>query len=386
MKNIMKFEIDKTANNIFFLVTTMITIIIMGCIFFTGFHYSQLSLVEKNNAAKGVNDLYWKMAEEYNGEFSDEMIKAVLEEYIHEYQTIPVEKRPFNLFASNIADVFFPKDKDIYVEMNDAIREGKEISIDEVGIYSIKDTDFTSFKTPLKLGNYVPWFNFFKVSGYIFILASMVGIIISSLSFSNDSSKKIDQLLFTTKYGRSKLVKAKICVPVILSMLIYLVMIIISIIVFLIFNHGTSGWEASIQTNFCMNLHSLPLEANNLMIWLMTICFYCVNLLAIIGITVFISSLLKNPVGSLLVSIGVFFLPLGLTYIFKQGMIAELLYLFPINNFDVEKMLSILSSKSIILSGSILSNYFMILVMAVVVFVAACTITYIRTKNKKNIS
>ena len=193
MKNIMKFEID---NNISFLVTTMITIIIMGCIFFTGFHYSQLSLVEKNNAAKGVNDLYWKMAEEYNGEFSDEMIKAVLEEYIHEYQTIPVEKRPFNLFASNIADVFFPKDKDIYVEMNDAIREGKEISIDEVGIYSIKDTDFTSFKTPLKLGNYVPWFNFFKVSGYIFILASMVGIIISSLSFSNDSSKKIDQLLF----------------------------------------------------------------------------------------------------------------------------------------------------------------------------------------------
>ena len=65
------------------------------------------------------------------------------------------------------------------------------------------------------------------VSGYIFILASMVGIIISSLSFSNESSKKIDQLLFTTKYGRSKLVKAKICVPVILSMLIYLVMIII---------------------------------------------------------------------------------------------------------------------------------------------------------------
>ena len=44
MKNIMKFEIDKTANNISFLVTTMITIIIMGCIFFTGFHYSQLSL------------------------------------------------------------------------------------------------------------------------------------------------------------------------------------------------------------------------------------------------------------------------------------------------------------------------------------------------------
>ena len=29
MKNIMKFEIDKTANNISFLVTTMITIIIM---------------------------------------------------------------------------------------------------------------------------------------------------------------------------------------------------------------------------------------------------------------------------------------------------------------------------------------------------------------------
>ena len=30
MKNIMKFEIDKPANNISYLVTTMITIIIMG--------------------------------------------------------------------------------------------------------------------------------------------------------------------------------------------------------------------------------------------------------------------------------------------------------------------------------------------------------------------
>lgn len=386
MKNIVRLEFDKIVHNVSFLVTAIITIIVMGCIFFTGFHYSQLSLVEKNNAAKGVNNLYWEMTEEYTGEFNDEMIKAVLSEYIHEYQTIPVEKRPFNLFASHIADIFFPKDKDVYIEMNDAIREGEEIIIDKLGIYSIKDTDFVSFKKPLKLGNYIPWFNFFKVSGYIFILASIVGIMISSLIFSNDRSQKIDQLLFTTKYGRNKLVKAKIEVPVIINLLIYLLMIIISVIVFLLFNHGISGWDASIQTNFCMNLHSLPLETDNLGIWLMSVCFYCINLLAIISITVLISSLCKNPVGSLLISLGVFFLPLGLTYIFKQGVVTELLYLFPINNFDVEKMLSLFNSKGIILSGSIRNNYLLALVMLTVVFAVACVITYIRMKNIKNIS
>lgn len=79
-------------------------------------------------------------------------------------------------------------------------------------------------------------------------------------------------------------------------------------------------------------------------------------------------------------------MPLGLTYIFKQGVVTELLYLFPINNFDVEKMLSLFNSKGIILSGSIRNNYLLALVMLTVVFAVACVITYIRMKNIKNIS
>ncbi|MCI9340319.1 MAG: ABC transporter permease subunit [Dorea sp.] len=386
MKSIIRFEIDKVVNNLSFLVTTILTIIIMSCVFFVGFYYSQLNLVEKSNEAKGVDNLYWEMAEEYRGEFSDQLVNSIMSDYIHEYQTIPVEKRPFNLFASNIADVFFPKGRDVYIEMNDAVRDGKELSIDEIDISSIKDIGFANFSKPLILGNYVPWFNFFKVSGYIFMLASMISIIISSLIFSNDSSKKISQLLFTTRYGRNKLVKAKIGGAIIINLLIFLFMIVVAFIVFLIFNHGISGWDASIQINFCMNLYNFSLEINNFEIWLMLIFFYFINLLVIIGASVFVSSLCRNPVGALLISLGIFFLPLGLTYIFKQGLIGELLYLFPINNFDIEKILSILSAKGMILHRSVVNNYMIILGINIVIFGTICMTTYARMKNIKNIS
>lgn len=79
-------------------------------------------------------------------------------------------------------------------------------------------------------------------------------------------------------------------------------------------------------------------------------------------------------------------MPLGLTYIFKQGLIGELLYLFPINNFDIEKLLSVLSAKGMILHRSVVNNYMIILGINIVIFGTICMTTYARMKNIKNIS
>lgn len=386
MKNMIRFEIDKLVNSISFLAGLIVTALIMFCIFFVGFHYSQLSLVEKSNEAKGVDNLYWQMEEKYTGVFDDQVVMEILKEYMHQYQQNSVENRPFNLFSSNIANVFFPKDRDVYIEMNDAIREGDEISIDTLDILSIDDVGFAEFKDPLILGNYVPWYDLFKVSGYIFILLSVICIIISSLIFSNDCSKNINQLLFTTQYGRTKLTKAKILSSVIICLGIYAIVNIVLMVVFLVYNHGMSGWDASIQTNFSMGLYSIPLELNNLQVWVITTVFYIANLIAIIGITLLISSLFKSPVGALLIALGLFILPLGLTYVFKNGVISEVLYLFPINNFDTEKLLSILSGKSIIFSNSIIGNYVLMLILLLFVFIVTCIITYTKINKMKDIN
>lgn len=385
MKNLMGFEIKKVTNSFSFLGAALIAILVICGIFFTGFHYSQLSLSEKSNEVKGVKGLYWEVSGKNTGVFDDTLVKSVMSDYIERYQSKPVEKRPFDLFSSNIADAFFPSDEDVYLQMNGAMKDGKAITINQIHLSTIEDVGFQTFKKPLLLGNYVPWNDLYKVSGSIFILVCVISILVCSLIFSGDASKNINQLLFSTKYGRTKLTVAKILAATIINIAIYIVFIFTTFIAFLIYNRGIAGWDASIQTNFSLKLFSFPLQMNNLNIWLLVLMFYCFGILAIVGVTLLISSLTKSPYIALAMSIGIFILPLALTYIFKTGIINKLLYLFPINNYDVEKMLTIMSSRKGFIFKSFVVNFsFTVFIMFFLMF-ASSAIIYMRINRKKDI-
>src|SRR5690625_5409254 len=94
----------------------------------------------------------------------------------------------------------------------------------------------------------------------LFILTIMLTILICSLVFSGDTSRNMNQLLLSTKFGRNKLTISKIIAATLISIFVFIFIQIISLVSFYIYNSGFSGWDVSIQTNFSLKLFGFTVE------------------------------------------------------------------------------------------------------------------------------
>src|SRR5690625_5517662 len=124
----------------------------------------------------------------------------------------------------------------------------------------------------------------------LFILTIMITILICSLVFSGDTSRNMNQLLLSTKFGRNKLTISKIIAATLISIFVFIFIQIISLVSFYIYNSGFSGWDVSIQTNFSLKLFGFPVELNHLQVFLLFIAFHFISMLSIVGLTIYISS------------------------------------------------------------------------------------------------
>lgn len=379
MMSLIKYELEKLVRNRTFLVTSIVSLVIIAGILLVGYYYSQLSFAEENNADKGYPEYYSAITNKYTGDFNDQKVEEILSDYMSVYQSHTVEKRPLDLFSWNIASVFFPKEEDMYLKMNDAIENEQKITFNQIDVQTIQDVGFASFDKPLKLGAYNTWGDLFLVTNSMFLLASLFIIFICSSVFSNESASKINQLLLSTRYGRGKLTVAKIVIAMGVSVLVFLVIQLIS---FLFFNYyyGMSGWDASIQTNFSVLLYDFPMEMNNLQVYLLVIGVQLLGLLSVVGITLLISSLTKSPIISLAVSLGIFILPFLLGKIYQTGIIAKILNLFPIQHYQVEEMLTKMDSNMFFFLDNFIPNVILTICFAFIIMIVADIIIYFKMK------
>ncbi|MEG0260052.1 MAG: ABC transporter permease subunit [Lysinibacillus sp.] len=358
MKSIVQYEIEKIIKNKTFIGAVIVSLFVLAGILFIGFYHSQLQGNNQENMER-----YHKNVKEHTGDFTDQKVRAVLGDYMDSFQGI---NRTSDLFSWEIADTFVPEDENIHDEMNDAMKQHEKITIDQIDLKTIKEIGFTSFATPLKFGSYVTWYDLFKVTGQLFILTSMIVILICSLVFSSDTSRNTNQLLLSTKFGRNKLTISKIIAATLISIVVFLFIQVLSLAAFYIYNNGFTGWDTSIQTNFSLELFNFPVEINQLQVFFLAIALHFISLLAIVGITTFVSSITNSPFSSLAISLGLFFLPAALTELIKRGMLYKVLNLFPINNYRVEDFLTLMNSKH----DSILNYFAQNISLAIVVLLA----------------
>lgn len=379
MMSLVKYELEKLVRNRTFLVTSIVSLVIIAGIFLVGYYYSQLSFAEENNADKGYPEYYSAITNKYTGDFNDQKVEEILSDYMSVYQSHTVEKRPLDLFSWNIASVFFPKEEDMYLKMNDAMENEQKITFNQIDVPTVQEVGFASFDKPLKLGAYNTWGDLFLVTNSMFLLASLFIIFICSSVFSNESASKINQLLLSTRYGRGKLTVAKIFIAMGVSVLVFLVIQLIS---FLFFNYyyGMSGWDASIQTNFSVLLYDFPMEMNNLQVYLLVIGVQLLGLLSVVGITLLISSLTKSPIISLAVSLGIFILPYLLGKIYQIGLIAKILNLFPIQHYQVEEMLTKMDSNMFFFLDNFIPNVILTIFFVLTIMIVVDIIIYFKMK------
>ena len=373
MRRIVAYELEKIIKNKTFIGALIVSSFALVGILFIGFHYSQVNTEQGKGLA-----LYHEVVENGTGEFTDQKVRDILADYMDRYQRTDVENRVFDLFSYEIADTFFPNDKSVYTQMNDAMEQGHKMTIDRINLKTIKEIGFTSFQTPLKIGSFITWKDLFKVTGQLFILTSILTILVCSLIFSDDTSRNMNQLLLSTRFGRNKLTTAKIMAANLISICVFLLIQGVTLVTFYVYNSGFTGWDTSIQTNFSLDLFSFPVECNQLHVYFLAIALHFISLLSIVAITLYVSSATRSPFTSLTIALGLFLLPKAFTQLIKRGIVYKLLNLFPINNYRIEDFLTLMSVKQEFILHSFVYNFVFTVVVLLIMKITLDRMVYVR--------
>ncbi len=211
---------------------------------------------------------------------------------------------------------------------------GKMLSYEYKNLYPADKGEVLAKKTEEMYNaladNYTAYYNYdwgywklrnFHMS-YPFSIGLLVLIGLSPL-FSAEYSKKTDALILSSKYGKKKLIFAKIKAGLIYAVGIWAVIEIVNtLIVFGIY--GTTGAEAYWQ-NFFMDYAPFPF--NQLQITLVTIATSLLGTIYYASVMMFISVCSKNQFASLLVG-GIILLVPCLNFSFTDSDLVQNLYFF----------------------------------------------------------
>lgn len=363
--NLVQFEMAKIRQNRTVIGALIASIFILFSIFFVGYHYSQEDMAARDNSQNGYTAKLDKtIKEKYAGNLTDDKIELIISDYINLFQTNlknEMYNGPFYPFYYDIVSAFISKNNsDIYLTMIDRTKAGNKLSVDEIDIKSLAEKNFKTFNKPLQLGNYVPWTELYRVIGNLYILIAIVVVLICSVIFSDDNSKNMNQILFTTKYGRSKSLISKLSAGILASINIFVLVQVINIIIFVCM-HDVSGWKTSIQANFAMKLYDFPMAWNHLQVYLWFIILQFFGILFIVALSLLISSLVQTPLSAFATATGLYLLPALLMRLFEKNIISKYLYFFPINQTDVKNMLIVMSSEKNFLSSTVTGNFLLII-------------------------
>ena len=353
MKALVTFELKKLIKKKSVLGAVLASILVLSGLFYPTFFYDgQLSGIstDRIHGIEAVR-IQEKIAEEHTGYLSDNLIGKIVNDY--------AERMPY-LKSTDIYDIFS------WDSIDRLVSNGKEILLqtyqsDEVLHYEnakLKSQDELDSALPLnslKLGNYASWNQLYTMLSNAFSLILVLFMYICSSVFSGDTAKKMNSLLLTTKYGRSKLTVSKIFAVFGIGILIFLIVHTIILSVF--------TWY-------------FPVRMNLLELLIRLILFQFVGMLFIMGTTILISSLTKSPLATFATSVGFFLAPDFLMNIFRDGVINKILTIFSVSTGETEGLLLKLSSSKGFFFNDFTANGITIIIIRLILMLLCCLISY----------
>ncbi len=363
MIQLLKYEGAKIIKNRNVIGGMIAAVLMMLGVFLVGYYYSQTLSAERHRLEDGITlDVDQKIQADYAGTLSDQKVAEIVADYMNFFQDSkeaseePVAYIPFYY---DLTATFVAKDRDVWLDMAEAVEQGKRVTIKDIKLNKVADLGVSPFSEPLRFGNYVPWKDLFAVTSQLFLVAAVLSIFICSLVFADDVSRNINQLLLTTKYGRNKMIAAKIIMATLISLLCFAVIELINFGVFS-WLYDTRGWDTHLQMNFNLQLFDFPLALTHGQIYLLLLLIYVFDLLFVIGVSLLISANMSAPFSALAIGLGVFFLPQLLLQLFTSGWPNTMLYLFPINH-PYQTLLAMLGYDGQFILKENVHNFFLLL-------------------------
>ncbi len=177
--------------------------------------------------------------------------------------------------------------------------------------------------TPLKYGYYQGWETL--ISSFELLMFAILSIcIVIAPVFAGEYQAGTDALILPAKYGKTKLVTAKIRSAFLFGALAFTLHIIIAFGI-LLTTFGTDGWELPLQA---ANM-TIPYDFTFLQAALAGLGVLYLILFAAISLTLLLSSKMKTPYLVLPVLAAVLFVPMFLTPDGTTGIYNQLLFLLP---------------------------------------------------------
>lgn len=181
-------------------------------------------------------------------------------------------------------------------------------------------------ETPFEYDFYYGWSNTFNSYQMTVVTIIAVCICLSSI-FSGEYQSGADNIILTSKYGKSKAITAKIIASIIFATIVFVVYLIFSVgSVLLMF--GTDGWNLPIQIMNILSVYPLTfLEA-----FLYNVGISYAILLGMVGLTLFLSSKLKGSIAVFIIDIAIIMIPSFFRITSQFGLWNKTLLLMPYNS------------------------------------------------------
>ncbi|MCC0658964.1 MULTISPECIES: ABC transporter permease subunit [unclassified Clostridioides] len=198
------------------------------------------------------------------------------------------------------------------------------------GNYTQKEKEFWLSKNkkinePYLNGYYEGW-NYFLL-GRDLLIFTILAICISIASvFSGEYQSGTDSVILSSKYGKTKVITAKIISSFLFGTIVFTINTIISIGILLL-SFGVDGWNLPLQ----LTVSSTPYPVTFLQATLLSILVIYMILIALIGFTLLLSSCMKSPFPVLITDIALLFIPLFLKYSETNWLYNQILRILPSN-------------------------------------------------------
>lgn len=233
-------------------------------------------------------------------------------------------------YIDEILKVDLENTEDFYTLRQNVIKES--LNQDYSGkTYTEQEKDYwieksSKVETPFEYDFYYGWSNTFNSYQMTVVTIIAVCICLSSI-FSGEYQSGADNIILTSKYGKSKAITAKIIASIIFATIVFVVYLIFSVgSVLLMF--GTDGWNLPIQIMNILSVYPLTfLEA-----FLYNVGISYVILLGMVGLTLFLSSKLKGSIAVFIIDIAIIMIPSFFRITSQFGLWNKTLLLMPYNS------------------------------------------------------
>ena len=191
----------------------------------------------------------------------------------------------------------------------------------------------------IKIGYVDGWLSTSKNMVRVFIVLALAVIIMLAPIFSGEY-EGVDNIILTSKYGKTKCATAKVAAGILTAILTTALVAAFNLLLALIF-YGTEGLDCSIlfaPSDYAEGFIPFNITCGTLLKYQILLAFTCT--LSVTGITLLISAISKNQIVAFVASMAIFLFPVLLP-ITEANPLFRLIGLLPLHHVQAVSLLSV---------------------------------------------